>query len=99
MSGIRIWLAATHDAAALARHAVGEVLGVDPGQLELGREATGRPFVAGSPRLHLAVSHTPDLAVVAVTALGPLGVDVEPIRPLPAADLARRWFSAPEADW
>lgn len=99
MSGIRIWLAATVDAAKLAQHAAGEVLGVDPAQLEIGREPSGRPYVVGAVGLHLAVSHTPDLAAVAVTDLGPLGVDVEPVRPLPAAELARRWFSTPEADW
>lgn len=99
MTGIRIWLAPAVDGADLARHAVGEVLGVDPGQLKIGREPAGRPFVVGQAGLHLAVSHTPDLAAVAVTELGPLGIDVEPIRPLPAAELARRWFSGPEADW
>ncbi|MFC7243391.1 4'-phosphopantetheinyl transferase family protein [Catellatospora aurea] len=99
MSGIRIWLASAVDATALARHATGQVLGIDPAQIEIGREPAGRPYVIGAPRLHLAISHTPDVAAVAVTDLGPLGVDVEPIRHLPAAELARRWFSAPEADW
>ncbi|GAA2378955.1 hypothetical protein Cme02nite_18150 [Catellatospora methionotrophica] len=99
MSGIGIWLAPAVAAVDLARHAVGEVLGVDPARVALGREPSGRPFVVGTTGLHLSVGHTPDLAVVAVTALGPLGVDVEPIRPLPAPELAARWFSGPEADW
>ncbi|WP_144121959.1 4'-phosphopantetheinyl transferase family protein [Catellatospora sichuanensis] len=99
MSGIRIWLAATANIADLARHAVGEVLDADPQVIGIGREPAGRPFVVGMPGLHLAVSHTPNLAAVAVTALGPVGVDVEPIRPLPASELARRWFSGSEADW
>jgi hypothetical protein len=99
MSGIRIWLAPAADAAALARHAAGQMLGVDSAHIELGREPSGRPHVVGATGLHLAISHTPDLAAVAVTDLGPLGVDVEPSRHLPAAELARRWFSVAEADW
>ncbi|MFD0594436.1 4'-phosphopantetheinyl transferase family protein [Catellatospora coxensis] len=99
MSGIRIWLAPAVDATALARHAAGEMLGIDPAPIEIGREPAGRPYVVGATGMHLAISHTRELSAVAVTGLGPLGVDVEPLRPLPAAELARRWFSAPEADW
>ncbi|GIF88645.1 4'-phosphopantetheinyl transferase family protein [Catellatospora chokoriensis] len=99
MSGIRIWLAATVNATDLARHALGEVLGIDAERIEIGREPAGRPFAVGVAGLHLAVSHSPDLAAVAVTELGPLGIDVETVRGLPATELARRWFSEAEADW
>ncbi|GAB4049535.1 hypothetical protein GCM10028775_18330 [Catellatospora paridis] len=99
MSGIRIWLATTVNAVDLARHALGEVLGIDVEAVEIGREPAGRPYVVGVAGLHLAVSHSPNLAAVAVTELGPLGIDVEPVRGLPATELARRWYSEAEADW
>lgn len=99
MSGIRIWLAATVKTVDLARHAMGEVLGIDAEEIEVGREPAGRPFAVGVTGLHLAVSHGAGLAAVAVTELGPVGIDVEAVHALPAAELARRWFAAPEADW
>ncbi|MEU8075748.1 4'-phosphopantetheinyl transferase superfamily protein [Catellatospora citrea] len=99
MSGIRIWLAAAVDAVNLARHAIGEVFGIDAEEIEIGREPAGRPFAVGVTGLHLAVSHCADLAAVAVTELGPVGIDIEAVHALPAAELARRWFSGAEADW
>ena len=39
------------------------------------------------------------LAAAAVTAIGQVGVDLEPVRPVAALVLARRWFPAPEAAW
>jgi 4'-phosphopantetheinyl transferase len=45
------------------------------------------------------VSHSGELAVVAVAAHSPVGIDVEQIRPMPDADrLAARFFSAYEYD-
>ncbi|WP_155369647.1 4'-phosphopantetheinyl transferase family protein [Catellatospora vulcania] len=99
MSGIRIWLATAVHAADLARHAAATALGVPPQEVEIGREPSGRPWVVGATGLHLAISHHPGLTAVAVTTLGPLGVDVEPVRDLPADGLAKRWFSPAEADW
>ncbi len=39
------------------------------------------------------------MAAAAVTAIGPVGVDLEPVRPVDTLALARRWFPAPEAAW
>ena len=47
--------------------------------------------------LHFNLTHSHDLALLAVTRLGPLGVDVEHLRPLRAAEaMARRFFAAAE---
>ncbi|WP_433527938.1 4'-phosphopantetheinyl transferase family protein [Micromonospora sp. CA-263727] len=96
---IGIWLSDVISAHDLARHAASRLLGVDVDRVALGREPGGRPYVVGTPGLHLTVSHCRDVVAVAVTEQGPVGIDVEQVRPLPAADLARRWFSGPEAEW
>jgi 4'-phosphopantetheinyl transferase len=49
--------------------------------------------------LHASVSHTRGLVAVAVSRLGPVGVDVEAVRPLPALELSRRWFATEDTDW
>jgi 4'-phosphopantetheinyl transferase len=49
--------------------------------------------------LQVSLSHSRGLAAAAVTAIGPVGVDLEPVRPVEALVLARRWFPAREAAW
>ena len=49
--------------------------------------------------LRVSLSHSRMMAAAAVTAIGPVGVDLEPVRPVDALALARRWFLAPEAAW
>lgn len=66
--------------------------------LDFGREAKGRPFLRnrGAPDFNL--SDTSGGTVVAVTAQGRVGIDLERAdRSLPALRLARRWFSPEEA--
>ena len=40
--------------------------------------AHGKPRVEAAPQLHVSISHAADRLAVAVTALGPAGVDLEP---------------------
>ena len=70
--------------------------------VEHGRD--GRPLVAvrgSEARAALAVSVSRADGVVAVAARlgGPVGVDVERCRPLPALELARRWYAPAEVAW
>lgn len=86
--------------AALLRAAAGAALGVPAEQVRVGREPSGRPVLGGAARgLHASVSHVPGLSAVALGSRGPVGVDVERLRAVPAAALARRWFGAREAGW
>ncbi|MEU9119856.1 4'-phosphopantetheinyl transferase superfamily protein [Streptomyces sp. NPDC048506] len=86
--------------APLLRAAAGAVLGVPADEVVVGREPSGRPVLGGAARgLHASVSHVPGLSAVAIGSRGPVGVDVERLRALPAAALARRWFGAGEAGW
>lgn len=86
-----VWLSRTRDARSLAAWALG------CSQKDLGREPGGRPTAPGG--VHLAISHAGDVAVVALSTHGAVGVDVEPERELPAAALAAHWFDPGEADW
>jgi 4'-phosphopantetheinyl transferase len=57
----------------------------------------GKPSLQGSPRCAFNMSHSDDLALIAMAEEGEIGVDVEVWRPMPdAKDLARQNFSAAE---
>ncbi|ADB50878.1 4'-phosphopantetheinyl transferase family protein [Conexibacter woesei] len=80
-------------AAALLRVVAGELIGCDPRAVAIDRTCVrcgaqhGRPRIAGGA-LEASVSHSGDYAAVAVTRAGPVGVDVERIRPLDHGALA-----------
>ncbi|GHF80956.1 hypothetical protein GCM10018790_68380 [Kitasatospora xanthocidica] len=79
--------------------AAAEELG-SPRPLRLAHEPGGRPLLRGfGPRVRVSLSHGRGYAALAVGTHGPLGVDVEVVRPVPAERLAARWFTAAEADW
>jgi 4'-phosphopantetheinyl transferase len=56
----------------VARH-----LGLSPADARWERDPTGRPRLAGQHGVHVSLSHSGDLAAVAVSSAGPVGVDVE----------------------
>jgi 4'-phosphopantetheinyl transferase len=87
-------------ARALAVRAASAVLGVRPDRVGLAHEPGGRPVLRGAAaELHVSISHGRRAVAVALTALAPVGVDVERLRPVDAVGLARRWFPAEEAAW
>ncbi|MGY0007628.1 4'-phosphopantetheinyl transferase family protein [Micromonospora sp. I033] len=85
----------------LLRRAGGALLGRPEAEIGVGRAPGGRPEVhAGDGRtLPVSVSHVDGVVVVAARVGGPVGVDVERRRPLPAVPLARRWYDPDEAAW
>jgi 4'-phosphopantetheinyl transferase len=84
----------------LLRRAAATRLRMPEETIAVEREPGGRPRLGGpAAHLHVSVSHTGSLVAVALTALAPVGVDVELARPVPVLDLARRWFTADEAAW
>ncbi|MFI0793374.1 4'-phosphopantetheinyl transferase family protein [Micromonospora rubida] len=85
----------------LLRRAGGVLLGRAEAEIQVGRDAAGQPLVhAGdAAELPVSVSHAGDAVVVAARRAGPVGVDVEAHRELPAVALARRWYAPEEAAW
>lgn len=64
--------------------------GVTAADVLLAREAGGRPYVEGADRLFFSLSHSHDVAVIAVADVR-IGVDVERVRPIArAAEIANR---------
>lgn len=65
--------------------------------LNLAYGQLGKPWLPERAGLHFSLSHSRALALIAVGGRGPLGVDVECLRPVPdALDLAERHFTARE---
>lgn len=70
-----------------------------PAELQFEQGEFGKPFLAdsGCKDIHFNLSHSDNLAVVAVTAMGPVGVDVERVRAIPDwKRVANRFFSSSE---
>ena len=84
------------------RRLCGLYLDLDPGQIRFSYGPRGKPSLAPghrSARLGFNLAHSGSLALYAFTRGGPIGVDVEHVRPLPDADdLAARFFSACERE-
>ena len=62
---------------ALQRLWIARVLGCAPAQVELLRDDKGRPHLPDA-RLHTSLSHADGRVALALTATGPVGVDLEP---------------------
>ncbi|HVV93706.1 MAG TPA: 4'-phosphopantetheinyl transferase superfamily protein [Hyphomicrobiales bacterium] len=75
-----------------------DYLGIPAAALGFAYGPQGKPEVAmppGAPPLHFNLSHTGDLAALAVSAEAPLGVDIEHVAPV-KEDVAGHFFSAAE---
>jgi 4'-phosphopantetheinyl transferase len=82
------------------RAVLGHCLGADPAGLEFSYGPQGKPALAGvwsRSGWHFNLAHSADLALLAVTRAGPVGVDVERLRPLTyAGQVVSRFFSPRE---
>ena len=84
----------------ILRSLLGHYLHSGPGKLQFeygpnGKPTLAAPFAESGVTFNLA--HSEDLALIAVTRLGPIGVDVEQIRPVSDVDeLVARFFSPRE---
>lgn len=87
----------------LLRCLLGQYLNQVPVNLRFSYGANGKPSLAAgqSPEvLYFNLTHTDNLALVAVTAVAEAGVDAERVRPVAhAGKIARRFFSAAEIAW
>ena len=82
------------------RAILGQYLHAPPADLRFAYLTNGKPTLAdkfASAGIHFNLAHTGDLALVAVTRLGMVGVDVESVRPVKNVDeLIARFFSSRE---
>lgn len=85
---------------ATLRQLIGECLKANPVALEFSYTQRGKPELAGlhTEKLHFNLSHSGNLALIALTRICPLGVDLEQVRAVRYdAEIARRFFTAPES--
>lgn len=82
------------------RSILAKYLDCAPDELQFEYGAKGKPALTdrfAEAGLFFNLAHSEDLALVAVTRLGPIGVDVERVRPMADADqLVSRFFSPRE---
>jgi len=84
---------------AALRRALAEQTGERPDALHFTRSAFGKPSLARASRVHFSLSHSHGLGLIAIGRRGPLGADVEQLRPVPdALALAERHFTRQEAE-
>lgn len=88
------WIAAR----AGLKHVLSQYCPSSPGQLQFDHTKNGKPVLANRSEpahLHFNLSHSHNLALLAVTRLAPVGVDLEYRRDIPDwQDIARHFFSA-----
>ncbi|MCZ2341005.1 MAG: 4'-phosphopantetheinyl transferase superfamily protein [Bacteroidales bacterium] len=78
------------------RLVLGARLGLAPQAVPLSVTPDGKPYLRDGADFHFNVSHTDGLGLI-VTAPVPVGIDAEPLRPMPSADgLVERFFALAE---
>ncbi|MCW5554735.1 MAG: 4'-phosphopantetheinyl transferase superfamily protein [Verrucomicrobiae bacterium] len=85
------------------RAALSNYLCVKPGEVEFQYDDRGKPRL-GPPfdnsGIHFNLAHSEDLALLAITTIGPVGIDLEHIRLFPDVDdVILKCFSAREVEW
>lgn len=87
----------------LLRTLLGYYLSQPPESLYLDYGPNGKPSLSPHPSrrtLHFNLSHTDDIALIAISAAAEVGVDVERVRPVAHAEkIARRFFTAKDLTW
>lgn len=88
-------------ARATVRALLGSYLGLDPAGLAFAYGPFGKPFLQqppGSEPVHFNLSHSDDLALLAVTRSAPVGIDLEAARPdFPVDEIISEFFAPVEA--
>ena len=79
------------------RRLLGRVLGVEPVAVPIERGPRGRPQLAGIPGIDFNVSHTTDVALIAIARHVKVGVDIERAdRSIYSLGIARKFLSERE---
>lgn len=67
------------------RHLVADWLGLSAPEVRIAHGPTGKPYLPDHPDRHISWSRSDGLLLLCAAACGPIGVDVEVIRPVPSA--------------
>ncbi len=94
----RAYVADRDRAHRLCALAAGRFLGVPPDEVRVTRERSGRPFLSDHPEVDVNLTHAGGAAAVGIATRRRIGVDLEPVRPLPRADERMRRAFSP-AEW
>jgi 4'-phosphopantetheinyl transferase len=88
------------EAEALLIRAAADALDVRPDRIVVSHDPGGRPCLVGvGSGLHVGVSHCrAGVIAVATSVAGPVGVDIEVVRPMPWQPIARRFMDPGEVD-
>lgn len=93
---VRVWTLDTGErerVREIARFLLAPQLGVAPERVDVMRTAPGKPYVGNDATLHYSVSHSHDRAMIALTRVAPVGVDLERVRVVPNAErILARFF-------
>lgn len=63
----------------LIKYAAAGALGTSPAQIDLAYQLGGRPYLRGFDQIELSLTHTGDFIAVALSRIGRIGVDAEPV--------------------
>ncbi|WP_350280987.1 4'-phosphopantetheinyl transferase superfamily protein [Kribbella sp. HUAS MG21] len=94
-SSVHVWLAPAGPRAAAHDFLLG-LASTLVDRPTLTHDAAGRPHIPG---LAVSITYTHHRLAVAASYDGPIGVDLEEIRPRDFRPLADRWFTPRELDW
>jgi len=83
---------------ALMRLLLSQYLNLDPGKLGIRISELGKPYIdATDSRIDFNFSHSSDYHLLGISENGPIGVDIEPLRPVDDwQQIARRCLTAEE---
>ena len=80
------------------RRLLGKYLAADPLGIPLAYTPKGKPVLALDTRMNFNVTHSSDMAAIALALDCRIGIDLEEIRPLPdLEDIAKRFFCSEES--
>jgi phosphopantetheinyl transferase len=81
-----------------SRNVIASLIGVGCDAVDIYTAPQGKPLLRNDAKLHFSISHSRDIAMMAITRVAPVGVDIEQIRAVPNAEaILRRFFTHEDA--
>lgn len=94
---VRVYTLDTGDSVTVrefARRVLAAETGIALDDIEIYPTEKGKPLLRNEPGLHFSISHSHDVAMLAISRVAPVGVDIERMRAVPNAEtILRRFFT------